>query len=52
MATKQWYKIYLNNGQGTRVIATVHSKGLAILVFQHLETIYPRERHFLLTLEK
>lgn len=48
---KKWYKIYLNNGHETVLIATVKGNVLSAETLAFLETIYPRERYFLLTIK-
>lgn len=45
-AQKQWYKIYLNNGIETTLIATIRSKGLACLTLNYFKTVYPEDRNF------
>lgn len=48
---KLWYKIRLDNGIENVLLATVKSKGLAVLTLNYYKTVYPEDRHFRVWME-
>ena len=45
MARKQWYTIYLQNGEYKETIAKVKSKGLAYIVKKEMTNVYEKTEY-------